>query len=719
MGDFGSAAGGIIGYAVGSFFGPFGAAAGYALGHYLGSALFGSAIGGGGMGVTYPDQKRKSTVLVDGFGQTTLSTQEAVPIVFGKTMLHGNLVSAYQLGENNRRLAVAVALGEGELSLYDLWVDGISFNRLTNFSSARGDDANTSWFEFYSTGQAAQITLSNSGVKSIGRSASQAEEVETYSIHILGSAQVRFKLRHYAPEEGSTQTWTISGKEENDSAFTTFFTRSRTFREYVDYTYTVVEPDDCGEYHTEEKRRRLPVESVTDTEESVTISTPGKWIFKLEVSSATNNGHIIFDAVVIDSDSGAVVNYRFHNTAYCLINLVRTSQVGSWPRFNFLVQGFTDSPAYALKFLLEDPSIGMNIANELDSDSFDQAAGFCSANGFKINIAYLNINYGDCIQLILNCGRLMLIRTGGVYRLIPEEHTPSAATFDTETNIFPNTLQWGFVDKDVKFNRLRIKYADEEENYTIQDLIIEDIEMIERDGFVREETLDLSGTTSMVAAGKLGNTFFKKSKYINVYVHFEVGLQDALMEIGDIIELTASELGYNNKYFRILKIEETDTFGYRIYAVEHYSEIYDDDITVNNWHPERLDIEGMGDNSLENIYIGEITQEIVPTGEGGYQNILTLDFTVPDDEKFERVELWVKPGNHDYYNYVGQSDNGKLTYVPPESYIPYQFKLVTVDTDGNKTDFSQAPFTSYYPTLAPFTYPGWGGGRYGIQPYGY
>ena len=102
-----------------------------------------------------------------------------------------------------------------------------------------------------------------------------------------------------------------------------------------------------------------------------------------------------------------------------------------------------------------------------------------------------------------------------------------------------------------------------------------------------------------------------------------------------------------------------------------------------------------------------------------YQNILTLNFGVPSDDKFSHVELWIKSGNHEHYTYIGQSDNGKLAFVPPESYIPYQFKLITVDTDGNKTDFSQAPFTSFYPTLAPFTYPGWGGGRYGIQPYGY
>ena len=288
MGDFGGSAGGIIGYAVGSFYGPFGAAAGYALGRYLGSAIFSSPTGGGGMGLTYPDERRKKTVLVDGFGQTTLSTQEPVPIVFGKTMLHGNMISAYQLGESNRRLVTAVALGEGELSLYDLWVDGVSFNKLTNFAAARGDDAGSSWFEFYSSGQAAQITLSNSGVKSIGQSASAGEEIVTYSIHVLGTAQVSFKLRHYASQEGSSQTWSLSGKEENDSVFTTFFTRSRTFQEYVEYTYTVVVPDDCGEYHTEEKRKRLPVEGVTETEETVQITTPGKWIFKLEVSSASN-----------------------------------------------------------------------------------------------------------------------------------------------------------------------------------------------------------------------------------------------------------------------------------------------------------------------------------------------------------------------------------------------------------------------------------------------
>ncbi|MFQ5645909.1 MAG: phage tail protein [bacterium] len=709
MGSFQGKIGGITGYMVGTLFslagGPLGMLSGLFMPLGVGGDLSGSSSGRG-----------KGIVQVDGFGQTTLSSQEPVPIVFGETMLSGNITSAYLLGDNNNRLVTAICLGEAPLTLKNLWVDGRLFNTLENFAASRGNDQTNSWFEFYANGEAASISIANSGRKHIGNTAYEGNSVETYPISLLGgvSPQVRIDLTHYAPAAGSAQSWVIKAKEENDVDFITLGSYSQYFIDYVEYQ--VAPGGSCfgsGGMDT----KYSPVESTTRTSHTFTLSGFGKWTIRLEVTAADNAGFIIFEAVEVINDSGALIQYNYPNTAYCLINLVKTASISRSLSFYQEVSGYTDNPATALKNILEDPDIGLNISSELDDNSFIAAAGFCDSKGYTLDLAFLDINFGEALKMIMHCGRLMLIRTGGVYKCLPEEDSAVTVSFDTASNIIPGSLEWHSINKDEKFNRLRVKYADSQENYTIQDLILEDIAQIESDGYVREEVLDLRGVTSMAKAADLGNISLKKSKFINIYVSFEIGLKDALVEIGDIIQLTASDLNFTDKQFRVVKIEETGNFGYKIYATEHFSQIYDSDITVNNWHPQSLDFGGLDSLGVSQLSIDQISQSVGVKNKG-YYSIIDITYTVPA-EGFDHAELWARPLFQGNPVFVNISDNGTFTYYPPEAYVPYEFRLVAVDKERNKSDISQAPRRTFYPNLAPYSTPGYGGGRYGIQPYGY
>jgi len=711
MGSYGRLVLALTGYVVGSYFGPLGAALGYFGGLFAGSLLFPPKSPQLGL----PAGASSGRVLVDGFSSTTLSTQVPVPLIFGKTMLCGNILSAILLGEGNKRMVATVGLGEAPLSLLQTYVDGVEFNKLNNYAPARGDDDNTSWLEFYPNGEESTITIANSGKKRIGGAAYQGETVESYPIRILGVGagnEVEFELSHWSPAAGTSQTWTIKAKERDHVEEITLVQGSGYYQKYVEYE---VPDNDCdGGSHTETE----PVEGITKTKHQADLPYAGEWTFTLEVSQATNNGYIIFDAVRVLQDTGQELSYRYNSTAYCLLNLVKTPAISSSLRLNFLVQGLTDNPAEALRLILEDGYFGLNIAQEIDGASFDAAANWCAVKGYKVNVAFLDISYGDAIELIRNAGRLLLIRTGGVYKCIPEDDAQPVAHFDEAENILPNTLEWGYIGEENKFNRLRIKYSDEEENYTLQDLILEDVAQIEVDGYVREVTYDLSACTSMTVAAELGNVFFKKAKYINIWVKFEIGIKDAYVEIGDIIELSSSRLGFSHKLFRILKVDETERFGYAIYAVEHYPEVYDPDISFNNWHPAPANKPEVGDVGPTTVEIIGVSQEVYPV-PGGYQVRIQVSYVVPpDDPEFDHVELWVRPGYSTSWSFAGEDNTGTLGYVVPEAYVEYQLKLVTVAPDGEKTDFATSPFEYFYPVLAPYAHAGYGGGRWGVQPWG-
>ncbi len=401
-----------------------------------------------------------------------------------------------------------------------------------------------------------------------------------------------------------------------------------------------------------------------------------------------------------------------------MVNLVRTASMPSSLRFNFLVSGLSDNPAVALRTILEDANFGLNISQEIDTLSFDSAANWCTAKGYKVNVAFLDINYGEAIELICNAGRLLLIRTGGVYKCVAEEDSQTVAAFSEDINILPNSLSWGYIGQEAKFNRLRIKYVDENENYTLQDIILEDIAQIEADGYPREVTYDLSAVSSMLVAAELGNILFKKAKFVNIYIQFKIGLKDAQVEIGDIIEVSSTKLGFTDKLFRILKIDETDDFGYQIYAVEHYGQIYDPDISFTDWHPIPFEPPEPGITAPPYVYISSFTQTIIPVLQS-YQVKVTVNYTVPAaDPEFDHIELWVRAGYDTVWNLAGADNTGNIDYTAPEPYVDYEYKLVTVSPAGDKTDFNLSPTSYHYPTSGPYFYPGYGGGRYGIQPWG-
>jgi hypothetical protein len=708
MGQFGRVGLTVAGYVIGTaLVGPLGGVIGGMLGMWAGVELFPMK----SAGVSTPSGASTRQAIVDGFSQTTLSTQVPVPIVFGKTMLPGNFLSAILLGEGNQRLVATIGLGEGPLSLLQTFIDGQDFTTLTNYSASRDD--NLSWIEFYNDGQSSSISIANSGKKKIGGSAYQGQTVASYTIQIMGVGagdEVKFYLQHWHPAAGSSQTWNIKAQEEGDANPVTLVSGSGFFQTWTEYEV----PDGKGGSKTE----REYVAGSTETTHTASLPYAGKWTFTLEVTQATNSGYIIFDVVEVLQDTGQSLTYRYHKTAYALVNLVKTAAISSGVRFNFLVTGLTDNPAAALRTILEDSNFGLGIVNEIDGTSFDTAANWCTTKGYKINIAFLDIDYGRAIELIKNAGRLLLIRTGGVYRCIPEEDSAVVANFDEASNILPGSLEWGFLGEENKFNRLRVKYADEQENYTLQDIILEDVEQIEADGYVREMTYDLSAVTSMTVAAELGNTFFKKSKYINIWLKFSIGLQDALVELGDIVNVTSSSLGFADKPFRILKIDENEKLGYDLYVLEHYSQIYDPDISFTDWHPEPFEPPDPGTTGPPYIYIDGFTQEIIPV-LNSYQVKVTVNYAVPaGDPEFDHIELWIRPGYSNTWSLVGENSNGGITYTVAEPYVDYEFKIVTVAPDGDKTDFNLSPTAYYYPASGPYYYPGWGGGRYGVQPYG-
>src|SRR6056297_4205902 len=121
MGAIGKLALTTVGYMVG---GPLGAAVGMA----IGAVAFKPATSS----VTNPQQDSPNYETGGGLGSTLVAADIPVPICFGSTKLHGNIIKAYKLGERNERLLAAIALGEyigsPDPTLTSIWVNDVQFS---------------------------------------------------------------------------------------------------------------------------------------------------------------------------------------------------------------------------------------------------------------------------------------------------------------------------------------------------------------------------------------------------------------------------------------------------------------------------------------------------------------------------------------------------------------------------------------------------------------
>ncbi len=689
-------------------FGPWGALAG----SFIGSMVFTMPQ----PSVVRPQQDVPMTGANDGFQSTTVSGNVPVPVCFGSCMVFGNIVKGYLLGDNNNRMLCAVALaehlGNPDPVLMDVWVGDKRITELSNYSGSRADDA--TWFEFYPDGSGTTVNVTNVGRKMIGQVLSDGEEFVSYAIEVLGTADVTVDINHYSPAAGSQQSWSIHYKNGDDGEWQLLGSYSQFFRKEVVYEV----PDSCGGTDTKVEY----VEGYTRTSHSFT-GLKGELYFRVTLTSATNGGNILWEDVNITSDTGADVPFTFPGTTFLLVNLVRTPEITSQD-FKILANFGRDNPAAAIRFLLEDRDRGLGMGSEIDMVSFDDAAVWCNLNGRSCHVCFSNIHFDQAVGMLLQAAGLILIKTGGVFKLVPDKASLPVTTIDTSTDVLPGSFSFGAKDYQKRWNRLRCKYIDSQENYTEQDLLIEDTAQLDHDRALREATVDLTPINSMGLAQQRLTELFNQSVLNNIWVKFAVGIRMSRLEPGDVFTLVNDDIGWTaaaDKRFRVISmdeiVDENGKFGYQISAELHDPAAYLQNIVWDAWHPDPWQPPATEGNALAPVMIDSISHDVIPNGALS-QCLVTVAYTVPSDPTFSHVELWAASEVDDRWHYAGDDNSGFAEWIVPESWIWWKFALVAVDSNGRKTDLTTAPFSLYYPETSPVWSPGFGGGRYGAQPYG-
>lgn len=713
MGQLGSLALTAIGYVVG---GPWGAFAG----SLIGSFAFPDAM----PRTIQPQQDMPELNTVSGFGGTLVAANVPIPVNFGTVRTGGNIVQAHILGERNSRLLCVIVLGEylgaPSPTLAGLWVSGVPFANLSTYAAARADDA--SWYEFYPSGPDTSIAINNTGDKPIGAQLSEGDNHVSYPITLYGGGDVTVNVNHYSPEAGSTQNWVIDYKVGTDGAWVNLGSYSQTFQKQVQYEV----PDACGGTSTESKN----VEGYTRTSHTFTVAE-GDLYFRVSVTTATNEGYILFESVSVDADAGKTLDILYPNTTCLLVNLIKTDEIGGAEFVAETVNG-RSNPVDAMEFILADTELGMGLDTEIDSASFNAARTWCTANGRSIDGSFASIAYDRALAMICQAAGLLLIRTGGRFKIVPDEAGSVVVGLDADEDCLPGSVGWRGVDYQGGFNQLIASYVDASDNYTTHDILAEDAALIDADGYVRERRADLGLIRDMGRAQLRAEELYKVGQAANLLLEFQTGIRHTALEPGDILRFTHAGLGWNlasDRRFRILSVQEVDmdadngAFGFQVLAIRHDPAAYLKTWTWNNWHPVP-DVPVLPPSPptslLPSIQINTLTQEVVPDGTGQYWSKLRITFTVPSDTTVNLFRLWARPETDNAFSELATTQRtGVFEVILPEAWIIWHLRITCARTStGDEQNHLLAPQESYYATTAPQAFPGYGGGRFGAQPYG-
>ena len=166
-----------------------------------------------------------------------------------------------------------------------------------------------------------------------------------------------------------------------------------------------------------------------------------------------------------------------------------------------------------------------------------------------------------------------LIRSGSKLKLLVAKTQSAVALFDEDDITDLKVIQKGL---DQKINRFGIEYFDPTQDdarilaWGAEDKVDQD----ER-GLV-EQTLTIPSINRKTQASRLSNQYFYELKLCPICVEFTTSLNAIGQEIGDVIEVTHSLMGWTNKQFVIQRIEEDERDVYKITAQEYNPTIYND-----------------------------------------------------------------------------------------------------------------------------------------------
>lgn len=354
---------------------------------------------------------------------------------------------------------------------------------------------------------------------------------------------------------------------------------------------------------------------------------------------------------------------------------------------------------------------GMGITNtRISEDAIIAAANYCDTKGWKCNIAIMEqMSASDIVQKFLDCFRGEFVYSENIFKTLYRDlDSESVAMNITEDDIIENNgisslkiSQPSIFDTP---NTIRIKYPNADNKYLVDDYVLSDSQAITADGDMRETTLQLDGVTNRTQVMQLASYYLERARN-NKMISFVANSRCIALEPNDIITVTHTIAGWNEKYFRIEQTALSEDGGIVISAIEESSLLYDDTYNSESYTYYDTTLPSPSDSvmGISNVSVSESQYYY---GSRTFTR-MTILFDKPEETSYpwwDHVDVYTSFDNNTW-KYIGTAKSD-IQLDPVEEGVTYYVKLQSVNIWGNKEDFSNAYLVQYLvlgKTTAPTT----------------
>ncbi len=290
-----------------------------------------------------------------------------------------------------------------------------------------------------------------------------------------------------------------------------------------------------------------------------------------DVTSETGTVDIgLFFPNAPDGDAYILQTFYGDETSY------ETTQGTLWEGFDTM-QYFSANPAWAVRDLLTHTRYGLGkwgITDDmLDLDSFQEAADFCDAMGYTLNLMLDDSKRAvDWLPDVLGVfGGYLLPEDKIRLRYDWIEDSPYKAV--TPSQIVKGSFSYWKAANDEIPNRVVVEFVNEENHWERDYVVSQDETDIASRGVV-EIKRTLLGVTNQAHAEKLASYIFNASWFCRNFCVFQVGLQDADVGVGDVVAVTHPLPGWRGKWMRVVKTRDVENNLTELTCIEYDARVY-------------------------------------------------------------------------------------------------------------------------------------------------
>lgn len=351
---------------------------------------------------------------------------------------------------------------------------------------------------------------------------------------------------------------------------------------------------------------------------------------------------------------------------------------------NTYVVQHSSNPAWCiLDFMTRYNGCGMSMS-QIDLQSFMDAAEYFDnpEHKYSLNLCLdTQKSRLEWINDMMDCCRSNLVYHNGKYAIqvekseevvqsYTEEDVNDVTVWFSPLNEVPDIYRVTYIDPDNEWTKVQAEASKAPSTYLRKQPLISEIELM--------------GVTNFDQASRLAWFYLNQSLTCQTYVEFKTDQRALDRSVGDVITLSDPILGFENKKFRVVKVEDAQDESIKLTCREYSDEIYTE---VRN-----------ATNPVINVtkldYNAQVPPTVIYEGNTQYYNVnddgtIVSDIILNVDYEYYAYSSYLKV----YYRKVGEQDWGSytmfdlsasniknLTIHNMEVYETYEFKFQIVST---------------------------------------